>query len=274
MALVKIKEYYPDYADDFLNGKDFKGYSVYADTSDNKVGTVEDALVDEAGHIRYFVIDTGFWVFGKKVLLPIGRSRLDFDNERMYALGLKNKDQIEALPDYDSDTVVDYDYEERVRTGYRTTQPAASYDRDSYSYEHDRDLYDLDEQNRGVLRLYEERLIADKQRRKTGEVAIGKEVEAETARVSVPVETERVIVERRTPGDAGQPVAPGTASFEAGEVARVAVHEETADIRKETFVREEVAVRKEVDRDTVTAEEKVRREELKIDTDGEPTVKR
>ncbi|NJO70812.1 MAG: PRC-barrel domain containing protein, partial [Oscillatoriales cyanobacterium RM1_1_9] len=107
MTLVKIKERYPDYSEEFLNGKDFKGYSVYADTSDNKVGTVEDALVDEAGQIRYFVIDTGFWIFGKKVLLPVGRARLDFNNEKLFALGLRSKDQVEALPKYDNDTVVD-----------------------------------------------------------------------------------------------------------------------------------------------------------------------
>lgn len=121
------------------------------------------------------------------------------------------------------------------------------------------------------LKLYEERLVADKQREKTGEVAIGKRVETETARVSVPVEKERVVVERTAP-TGERAVAPGEATFAEGEVARVEVYEETPDIHKEAFVREEVRVRKEVDREVVNAEEQIRREELDVDTDGRPIV--
>ena len=124
-----------------------------------------------------------------------------------------------------------------------------------------------------TFKLYEERLIADKQREKTGEVAVGKRVETETAKVSVPIEKERVVIERTTPTDAGTAVAPGDVNFGEGEVARVEVYEETADVRKEAFVREEVNVRKEVDRSTINAEEQLRREELDVKTDGNPVVR-
>ncbi|MEB3278949.1 MAG: DUF2382 domain-containing protein [Lyngbya sp.] len=273
MALVRIKDYYPNYVDELFKGNDFKGYTVYAGTSNEKVGSVDDALVDEAGRIRYFVIDTGFWIFGKKVLLPVGRSRIDFNDHKLYALGLTSKEQAEALPKYDSDMNVDYDYEERVRQSYRTRQPQASSSRNDYRYDHDRELYDLNERDHGTLKLYEERLVTDKERHKAGEVVVGKTVETERARASVPVEKERVIVERTTPDNAGRPVRPGTANFKEGEVARMEVYEETADIHKEAFVREEVNVRKEVDRDTVTAEETLRREELRVDKDGRPVIK-
>jgi uncharacterized protein (TIGR02271 family) len=274
MALYKIADYYPHYVDDLFRGNDFKNYDVYAGTTDEKVGSVHDALVDDAGYIRYIVIDTGFWVFGKKVLLPVGRARLDYDNSRLYALGLTDKGQVEALPAYDDDMAIDYGYEEQVRSGYRTEAAATpAYTADSYSYEED-NLYQTTEQDNGALKLYEERLVSDKVRRKTGDVTIGKVVETETAKASVPVETERVVVERTTPSDAGKAVAPGTAAFQNQEVARFEVHEETAEIKKEAFVREEVKVRKEVDRDVVTAEETLRREELKVDTDDTPTVRR
>lgn len=59
-----------------------------------------------------------------------------------------------------------------------------------------------------------------------------------------------------------------------GEVARMELYEETPDIHKEAVVREEVRVKKVVDRDTVEAQEKVRREELDIDTDGRPIDER
>lgn len=121
------------------------------------------------------------------------------------------------------------------------------------------------------VKLYEERLVADKERHKAGEVSVGKKVETETARVAVPVEKERVVIERTTPTNE-RTVAPGTANFSGGEVAHMDIYEESADIGKEAFVREEVKVRKEVERDTVEAQETIRREELDIDVDGKPTI--
>ena len=69
-------------------------------------------------------------------------------------------------------------------------------------------------------------------------------------------------------------VAPGEVSFNNGEVARLEVYEESADIEKKAFVREEVSVRKEVDREIVSAEETVSREELQVETEGEVVVNR
>ena len=120
------------------------------------------------------------------------------------------------------------------------------------------------------IKLYEERLLVDKERAKTGEVAIGKRIETETARASVPIEKERVVIER-TPGNMDAAVAPGADVFKA-ETIRTEVYEETADIRKEAFVREEVNIRKEVDHATVNVEETLRREELDVDIQGHPAV--
>lgn len=270
MALLKLTDFDPNYQDTF-GGKDIKGFSVYSDRNDEKIGTVEDMLIDEdSGNFRYLIVDLGFWIFGKKVLMPIGSARVDYDSERVYATGL-SREQAENLPEYNSDMTVDYDHEERVRGVYRPTtgQTATTdydYDRDSYTYDRDPSLYTMNEQNHQTLRLYEERLVANKHRQKTGEVAVGKHVETETVRASVPVEKERVVIER-TPGDRTA-VNPGDADFREGEVARMEVYEETPDIRKEAVVREEVQVRKEIDRDTVDAEETVRREELDIDKQG------
>ena len=52
------------------------------------------------------------------------------------------------------------------------------------------------------------------------------------------------------------------------------MYEETADVAKQAFVREEVSVRKEVEQDTVQARETIRREELDIDTDGDAVIKK
>jgi uncharacterized protein (TIGR02271 family) len=279
MALLKLADAYPDYKQDIFGGDDIKGYDVYTET-DEKIGSVYDALVDESGSFRYFVIDTGFWVFGKKVLVPIGSVQLDYDRHRVYVTGM-TKEEAESMPEYSDNMTIDYDYEERVRSVFRPTTATASaasattaqsaYTRDTYNYDHDQSLYQAKEQPPRI-RLYEERLLANKTRQKTGEVAIGKHVETETAQVSVPVEKERVIIERTTPTDTSQ-VAVDATAFHDGEVARMEIYEETADIQKQAFVREEVTIRKEVERDTVEAQETLRREELDINTDGNPVVR-
>jgi uncharacterized protein (TIGR02271 family) len=292
MALYKIGDVYPDYSRNFFEGKDIKGTDVYAGANNNeKVGTIDDVLVDEQGYFRYFVVDTGFWIFGKKVLLPIGRSRVEMDRNRIYATGLTSKEQAERLPEYDHDMVVDYDYEERVRGVYRSptvgnsapveatasrTKTAATtptYNRNDYTYDREPELYSMNERDHDKLRLYEERLITDKSRRETGEVVVGKKVETETARAEVPVEKEKVVIEVSTPSNENK-VDPRRPDFGDAEVARMKVHEETANIHKEAYERGEVEVHKEVERDTVSAKEQLRREELDVQRKGNPRVER
>lgn len=279
MPLHRIEDFEPNYRETF-GGDDIKGLGLYTE-GEQKIGTVADVLVDNEGRFRYLVIDTSVDTAGKKILLPIGLSRIDYNQRRVYVDGL-SKAQVEQLPEYQERMVVDRDYEEQVRGVYRPLTStagvtpaeagAATYDRDTYNYQQDSSLYDLNEQNHQIFKLYEERLIASKNRVKTGEVAIGKHIETETERVSVPIEKERVVIERVTPTDAGSAVTPGEADFHAGEVARIEVYEETPEIHKEAFVREEVRVRKVVDRETVETEETVRREELDIDTQGHPAM--
>jgi uncharacterized protein (TIGR02271 family) len=297
MVLYKLQDFEPNYRDTF-EGQDINGLGVYTQATDEKIGTVSDVLVDEEGHFRYLVVDLGFWIFGKKVLLPIGRARIDYNVDRVYTIGL-TREQAEDLPEFNERETLDYDYEERVRGVYRqptdyaqpldaslpleATTPldttyqqsvTPTYARDSYTYENEPSLYGLNEQDHQTLRLYEERLIAGKRRQKTGEVTIGKHVETDTARIAVPVERERVVIERVTPADAGTAVSGREADFREGEVARIEIHEETPEVRKEAFLREEVRVRKVVDHDTVETQETVRREELDINTGNLPVEER
>jgi uncharacterized protein (TIGR02271 family) len=278
MPLHSIKDFDPDYRKHFDKEQHILEYDLYSGSE--KVGAVKDLLVDENGKFRYLVIHTGGWILGKNVLLPIGKADIDNKSHCVHANGL-TRDQVQALPEYKEGSAIDYDQEEQVRGVYRpmasvdNSAPldAPMYDRNSYTYDREPDLYNLDDQKHQSLRLYEERLIANKTRQKTGEVTVGKRVETETTQVSVPVEKERVVIERTTPADMGT-TAPDAGAFAEGEVARVEVYEETPDIRKEAFVREEVTVRKEVDQQTVQAEEQLRREELDVDTEGRPVVDR
>lgn len=270
MTLVKLKDFYPDTHDTSSRKEDIKGFDVYTQ-SNEKIGSIEYILVDDqSGRFRYFVVDTGFWIFGKKVLLPVGRAVIQYSDRRVGVKGL-TKDQVEDLPNFDDLEKVDYDYEEQVRGTYRPAATTATYDRNNYNYQQEPSLYDLNDRDHQSLKLYEERLIADKHKQKTGEVAIGKHVETETARVAVPVEKERVVIERTTPSS-GSSVDPSNAKFGDQEAVRMEIYEETADIHKEAFVREQVKVSKVVDQDTVSAEEKIRREELDVDSQGRSIV--
>jgi uncharacterized protein (TIGR02271 family) len=288
MVLYKLEDFDSDYSSSF-DDNDIKGFDVYTDVNNENVGSVKNVLVDESGRFRYFVVDTGFWIFGKEVLLPVGRARIDQGARRVVASGL-TKEQVEALPEFSDDLRIDYDYEERVRGVYRpqavestapldapTTATAGAvaprmdtteYNRDTYDYQYDADLYDTNRQDQQSLKLYEERLVANKTRRKAGDVSIGKKVETETAQVSIPVEKEKVVVERTTPTDTRSVASPGTDAFREGEVARVELHEEAADVQKEAFVREEVKVKKVTEQETVNAQETIRKEELDLGKSG------
>ena len=315
MALYKLEEFYPNYREQLFDGDEIKGLDVHAGKTGEKIGSIDGGLVDESGRFRYFVIDTGFWIFGKKVLLPVGYCQIDDRARRIYATGIFNKKQVEELPEYNDSTRLDRNYEERVLRVYRThaaettvvateyvasvdtpvpleasapldaapisrsnaisaQASTATYGHDTYNYQQDPSVYDLNASDHQSIKLYEERLVANKKRRQAGEVIVNKHVETETARVSLPLEKERVVIERTTPADAGMIASTRNIDFREGEVARMKVYEETADIHKEAFVREEVKIRKEVEQDTVEAEETLRREELDIDTKGRRVVDR
>ncbi len=270
MPLFKLADFDPNYKEVF-GGDDIKEMSLYTQ-GEEKIGSIHDALVDQEGHFRYLVIQTDAIFFGKKILLPIGLSRLDYNQKRVYVDGL-SKQQVENLPEYKDTMTVDYDYEERVRNAYRTNDNKnLVYNRDNYNYQNDAPLYNVNDRDHSNIKLYEERLIASKSRIKTGELSVVKHIETETAKVSVPVEKERVVIERVTPTSEAAVVDSDQVNFTEGEVARVELYEEQADIRKEAYVREEVRVKKVVEQDTVEAKETVRREELNIETQGDLLV--
>ena len=75
--------------------RDVTGYSVEA--ADGSIGKVDKAS-NEAGR-GFLVVDTGFWIFGKKRMIPAGVvTRIDHDNRRIDVT--MTKDQIKQAPDY------------------------------------------------------------------------------------------------------------------------------------------------------------------------------
>ncbi|AFZ26224.1 conserved domain protein, TIGR02271+C111 [Cylindrospermum stagnale PCC 7417] len=266
MSLHKLEEFDPNYRETF-GGDDVKGLEVY-NQGEQSIGTVTDAVVDQNGRFRYLVINANVDNVSKTILLPIGLTRINYPAKRVYINEL-SRQQIENLPEYQDNTILDDNYEEKVRHAFRSPTSDITFDRETYTYQQEPALYDLNEQYHQTLRLYEERLIASKHRVKTGEVAVGKHIETEVARVGIPIQKERVVIERVPATATGTFVDPKELKFQEGEVARIEVYEETPDIHKEAFVREEVRVRKVIDRDMVEAQDTIRREELDVNTAGD-----
>lgn len=116
-----------------------------------------------------------------------------------------------------------------------------------------------------VIQLKEERLRADKDV-ETAEVDIRKEVYTEERQITVPVEREEVVIERRATS--------GAASGEiAAEQIRIPVKEEHVKVSKEAVVTEEVTVGKRKVRDNQTVRGSVRKEELVVEPKGNAKVR-
>jgi hypothetical protein len=77
---------------------DVTGYDVEA--TDGSIGKVDEATYEAASSC--LVVDTGFWIFGKKRMIPAGVvQRVDSDEEKIYVN--MTKDEIKSAPDYDAD---------------------------------------------------------------------------------------------------------------------------------------------------------------------------
>jgi len=93
-------------------GADITGFDVEA--LDGEIGTVDEATYDAGG--SYLVVDTGPWIFGKKVMLPAGVcSRVDVDARRIHVN--LTKDDIENAPEFDEAIYRDDTYRDDL-TGY------------------------------------------------------------------------------------------------------------------------------------------------------------
>jgi hypothetical protein len=93
-------------------GMDVAGYSVEA--LDGGIGKVDEATYDVGS--SYIVVDTGPWIFGKKVLLPAGViDRIDMEDETIHVR--RTKDQIKDAPEM-NESYRDEAYRSEVESYY------------------------------------------------------------------------------------------------------------------------------------------------------------
>ena len=94
---------------------DLTGYSIAA--VDGDIGHVDRATNETSA--SHLVVDTGPWIFGRKVMLPAGVvERIDTDQKKVYVD--RTKDQIKDAPEYD-ELSDDAEYRDRLGSYYSET---------------------------------------------------------------------------------------------------------------------------------------------------------
>src|SRR6187200_2195948 len=104
---------YRDAIDVGETGLNVVGYGV--ETIDGSIGKVEETTYE--GHGSYIVVDTGPWIFGKKVMLPAGVIR-DVDDTEEKVFVHRTKDEIKKAPEFDDTLVPGEDYRARLGNYY------------------------------------------------------------------------------------------------------------------------------------------------------------
>jgi hypothetical protein len=89
------------------------GYDVEA--LDGSIGKIDEA--SQEARSGYIVVDTGPWIFGKKVMLPAGVIRA-VDDQAETVFVNRTKDQIKNAPEFDESLIEDESYRGRLGTYY------------------------------------------------------------------------------------------------------------------------------------------------------------
>ena len=114
MAVVELWNYTIETPGMDLSRVDLTGFKVEA--VDGSIGKVDEATYEAGG--SFIVVDTGPWIFGKKVMLPAGVIRdVELDGEMVYVD--LTKDEIKNAPEFDEDTYRDQTYRNQIGEYYR-----------------------------------------------------------------------------------------------------------------------------------------------------------
>ena len=105
MAIVEIW----NYTTETRPNVDLTGFEVEA--TDGGIGKVDEAT-NEIGS-SFVIVDTGPWIFGKKVMIPAGLIRdIDPDTETVFVN--RTKDEIKNAPEFDEKRYHDQTYRDEL----------------------------------------------------------------------------------------------------------------------------------------------------------------
>jgi hypothetical protein len=99
---VTVAELWTFQTEPTIGDVDLTGFKVEA--TDGSIGKVDEATYDVGG--SYIIVDTGPWIFGKKVMLPAGVvQRVDPEDESIFVS--RTKDEIKDAPEFDPNDIGD-----------------------------------------------------------------------------------------------------------------------------------------------------------------------
>lgn len=226
--------------DDFKvaeHDEDVRGWKVVARDGDT-IGKVDDLLIDTtARRVRYLGVDLDRGLLSGRshsghVMIPIENVRLD--RHKRVLLDSLGSHEIFSLPTYEAG---------------------------SFGGAH------LDTDREARLTLSEEELAVGKRRVASGEVEVGKRVETQQVRESVPVTREEVTIERRPA--TGMSTAP---TIEEGEIHVPLSHEEVI-VEKRVVPKEELVIKKHQVQGEQVVEDEVRRERVEVNRTGDVNIR-
>ena len=105
-----------DYRTDLqTSARDLVGYDVEA--TDGRIGKIDEATYDAGS--AFLVVDTGFWIFGKKRLIPAGVvDSLDATDRKVFVR--MTKDEIKSAPDFEEQHRADRELYDKYYDPYRS----------------------------------------------------------------------------------------------------------------------------------------------------------
>jgi len=101
------------FSDPTFGDTDLTGFEVEA--QDGGIGKIDETTNDVGA--SYIVVDTGPWIFGKRVMLPAGViDRVDSNTETVFVS--RTKDEIKNAPEYEADRGRDETYRDELGSYY------------------------------------------------------------------------------------------------------------------------------------------------------------
>ena len=104
-----------------VSGSSLVGHQVEA--TDGSIGKIDEAT-DEVG-AAYVVVDTGPWIFGKRVMLPAGVIRAIDADEKVVHVD-RSRDEIKNAPPFEADSYRNADYRTLLEAYYAPTAHEAA----------------------------------------------------------------------------------------------------------------------------------------------------
>lgn len=244
--------------------RDYVGRTVVDERGD-KIGDVAEVYEDrETGMPEWASVKSGLFGTTHR-LVPVQDAVMRGDQVSVPY----SKDHVQAAPEPSGDRRVSTEEEERLYRHYGIGRSTSRSETGLPDDDDDGTRPSMDNLERRSVQLREEELRTRIERVESGAVRLEKDVVTERRSVDVPVTREEVHVERRQV----EPRPAGGEDFAEDEI-RVPVHEERARVDKQAVVKEEVSIGKRPVQETERVEEDVRREEARVEKEGDPRLRK